>query len=293
MKRTLATILTVVTVLGSSFTVFAAPETMPDGTVFDAEYYAQTYPDVVNLLGTDKEILYNHYVTNGMQEGRLPYASDAEISTENNLTPSVAKITGTTPIEVLSYLGDLPEFMLTDSRPIRVQNTALKSKPITISNTDYVYDTYGNLIMLGDSPYFSCDSEGRIIKCENFMTTKQGWELKYDEQGKLIRFASDAFIYDEQGLLTKITSSSDSSKIYGEFGYNDQGKVIWYTRYTTTRYDYSYDEQGKLTKITRSSNTDNKSRVMEQTFNYDASGKIIGENIYFDGVLYHQREYIY
>lgn len=58
---------------GSHSTSWAAPEQMPDGTVFDAEYYAANNPDVVAVLGTDKTVLYTHYQTSGMKEGRLPY----------------------------------------------------------------------------------------------------------------------------------------------------------------------------------------------------------------------------
>ena len=59
--------------LGSTMTAYAAPEVMPDGTVFDAEYYAQTYPDVVAALGTGTDALYQHYVIFGQLEGRLAY----------------------------------------------------------------------------------------------------------------------------------------------------------------------------------------------------------------------------
>ena len=54
--------------------VHAAPKTMPDGNVFDAEFYANTYPDVKAAFGTDETALYNHYLMFGMKEGRLPYA---------------------------------------------------------------------------------------------------------------------------------------------------------------------------------------------------------------------------
>ncbi len=40
---------------------------------FDASFYAKTYPDVVNALGSDPTVLYNHYLTSGQSEGRLPY----------------------------------------------------------------------------------------------------------------------------------------------------------------------------------------------------------------------------
>lgn len=50
------------------------PKQMADGGLFDAAYYAATYPDVVAAFGTDEAMLYNHYVLCGKAEGRLPYA---------------------------------------------------------------------------------------------------------------------------------------------------------------------------------------------------------------------------
>jgi len=54
--------------------VHAAPVTLPDGTIFDPEYYAQQNPDVVAALGTSAQMLYQHYLVAGKAEGRLPYA---------------------------------------------------------------------------------------------------------------------------------------------------------------------------------------------------------------------------
>lgn len=51
----------------------AAPQTMPDGGLFDPEYYAANNPDVVAVMGTDTANLYAHYVLCGKLEGRLPY----------------------------------------------------------------------------------------------------------------------------------------------------------------------------------------------------------------------------
>ena len=85
MKKTLLAAMAATMVLSSSLTAFAAPETMPDGTIFDAEYYAQTNPDVVAILGTDKNALYQHYLNFGKAEGRRACAQsqntgDAEVS---------------------------------------------------------------------------------------------------------------------------------------------------------------------------------------------------------------------
>lgn len=38
--------------------------------IFDAKYYADTYPDVYALFGYNREMLYNHFMTQGIYEGR-------------------------------------------------------------------------------------------------------------------------------------------------------------------------------------------------------------------------------
>lgn len=63
--------------VGWSMTVCAKPAVMPDGTVFDAEFYAQTYPDVAAVYGNDANLLYQHYVLFGKAEGRMPAAPEA------------------------------------------------------------------------------------------------------------------------------------------------------------------------------------------------------------------------
>ena len=76
MKKTnvLAAVFAIVLLFGS-LSVSAAPKTMPDGGVFDAAFYGQTYPDVAAAFGTDETLLYRHYQTNGQAEGRRPYAA--------------------------------------------------------------------------------------------------------------------------------------------------------------------------------------------------------------------------
>ena len=56
----------------------AAPEIMPDGTVFDGEYYAENNPDVVAAMGTDTAALYAHYQVCGKTEGRLATAASGD-----------------------------------------------------------------------------------------------------------------------------------------------------------------------------------------------------------------------
>ncbi|MCR5598109.1 MAG: hypothetical protein K6G19_08040 [Lachnospiraceae bacterium] len=71
----------------------AAPEVMPDGSIFDAQYYADNNPDVVNALGRDKNTLYQHYLLFGKAEGRLPYDPSVEIN--------MAMLTSTVPSSIV------------------------------------------------------------------------------------------------------------------------------------------------------------------------------------------------
>ena len=73
-KWLLSAVMTAMISAAIPVSVQAAPETMPDGTVFDADYYAQQNPDVVAALGADPGMLYRHYVLAGKTEGRLPCA---------------------------------------------------------------------------------------------------------------------------------------------------------------------------------------------------------------------------
>lgn len=82
MKKKLSLlVMLAVLVFGSSMTVNAQPKTMADGTVFDAEYYANTYADVKAAFGNDEKALYNHYLQYGKAEGRLACASEKTAGT--------------------------------------------------------------------------------------------------------------------------------------------------------------------------------------------------------------------
>ncbi|MBQ6787256.1 MAG: hypothetical protein IJO85_06000 [Lachnospiraceae bacterium] len=108
MKRKLKNFLSLTLIssvlLGSSVTISAAPVMMADGTFFDAEYYAQTNPDVVGVLGTDTTALYNHYVNNGKAEGRAPYNPAIDISSLVDTATYAASIDATLRDTDSSYL---------------------------------------------------------------------------------------------------------------------------------------------------------------------------------------------
>ena len=87
MRRRIASVLTAFLVMLAAVSAFAPlkanaePELMPDGTLFDAEFYAKAYPDVVAVYGTtDAAVMYKHYCQYGKKEGRLPYAPAGGVS---------------------------------------------------------------------------------------------------------------------------------------------------------------------------------------------------------------------
>lgn len=73
MKKYLVLLLSVLLSINIGITAFAEIIVMSDGGKFDPKYYAETYPDVAELIGTDTEALYEHYLNFGIYEGRSPY----------------------------------------------------------------------------------------------------------------------------------------------------------------------------------------------------------------------------
>jgi hypothetical protein len=100
-RKSIITATLVASVLGSAITVSAAPKAMADGTIFDAEYYAEANPDVTAVIGNDENALYQHYVNFGQYEGRLPYdtasvGASTEIATTVSTTTSAKPVTAET-----------------------------------------------------------------------------------------------------------------------------------------------------------------------------------------------------
>ena len=49
---------------------------LPDGTLFDTDYYAAKNPDVAGTFGDTDDLLILHYEMTGKDEGRLPHDPD-------------------------------------------------------------------------------------------------------------------------------------------------------------------------------------------------------------------------
>lgn len=95
MKRRLWIAAVIVSVLCSSMTGLAAVKTMPDGTQFDAAFYAASNPDVAAAIGTDENALYQHYQMFGKAEGRAALATQTAAG-----NPGAAAVTGAGPIQM-------------------------------------------------------------------------------------------------------------------------------------------------------------------------------------------------
>lgn len=87
-KQTMAVMLALALVIGMTAGITSFADELGK---FDPVFYAQTYPDVAAVLGTDAEALYNHYITCGQKEGRVPYAGAA-------VGAEVDGIAGTAPV---------------------------------------------------------------------------------------------------------------------------------------------------------------------------------------------------
>lgn len=96
--------------------VISMPMGVEAAEKFDPAFYATAYADVVNALGTDNKVLYNHYLTYGQKEGRKAYpgaaggeAVEGIADTEASAgTDPVQKISnGLVPLEQLAHLKSL------------------------------------------------------------------------------------------------------------------------------------------------------------------------------------------
>ena len=108
-KLAAALVLGFVMMATMSTQTYAAPKQMPDGTVFDAEFYATTYPDVAAVFGMDEAMLYNHYVLCGKAEGRLPYAPVASSAPVITTGSSVKVMPDGNLFDAVFYAKEYPD----------------------------------------------------------------------------------------------------------------------------------------------------------------------------------------
>jgi len=175
MKKKTMMCIAAVMCLCSSMTVYAAPETMPDGTVFDAEYYAQTYPDVAAVFGTDKDALYSHYATYGKAEGRsavnpltTPTVTDTAAATDaDDKFDAVYYLLNN--LDVLASIGSeynaLYEHYVTSGKA--EGRLGCSPTPVPVYTPQIFVDEIGTI--------YQTDENGTL-----YITDSGGWKHKYD-----------------------------------------------------------------------------------------------------------------
>lgn len=305
MKR-LAPLLVAAAVMGSSLAVSAAPETMPDGTIFDAEYYAQAYPDVAGAVGTDKDALYSHYAAFGKAEGRMACAPAKE---QTDTKPADTKpatsiqapnplTSPTTPLQLLVILKQLeadgvgPE-LLTSSRPVFWCSD--RARP---GKAEYpiVYDAYGYPIFIKGTDFSMCivDAEGKLVGYDYaFGSPNAGgdvYTMVYDEQGLVTEMQSygrgcKVFVRDGLGRVTEIwdytPNDPDRHRLRCRITYDEQARtmIMWTDdgeiEENALRKELTFDEQGRLSRYYYYNNTWYTGYV-EYIYEYDASGRLEG-----------------
>lgn len=126
MKGKATKIMTTAMALAVAAAMMGAPIQARAAEEFDPVFYASAYADVAAAFGTDPEALYNHYITYGRSEGRLPYAGAVGGEVVNGIvgTTEAAK-NGIVPIDKLQNYESLKKKM-TDAEFQAAYNEALK-----------------------------------------------------------------------------------------------------------------------------------------------------------------------
>lgn len=117
-------------VMGSPTRVLAAE--------FDPVFYATVYADVAAAFGADAEALYNHYITYGQKEGRIPYAG----GTAGEIVDGIADVAGTEETPVLTDAETVNGIVPID----KLQNYASLKKKMTDDEFQTAYNAALNIV---------------------------------------------------------------------------------------------------------------------------------------------------
>ena len=123
-------------VLGMGITSNAAElDTTTTATVFDAAYYAETYPDVVAVIGNDANALLAHYITFGADEGRNASAT-FNLDAYASANPDLVEVFGD---NVNAYIQHYAMNGINENRVSTIDGAIKKGITVTsLSNPDVV-----------------------------------------------------------------------------------------------------------------------------------------------------------
>ena len=271
MKKQLITCLTVLTLsMASSMSVLAVPEVMPDGGVFDTEYYAQNNPDVVQAIGTDKNALYYHYVNYGKTEGRLPF----DESQVDFATKATQKLTFNA--NELIEIRDLPvtiDELKADMRP-HAGSYSLKAKQFE----EYeIYDQEVTKVNIYDIPlanYIYC------CEFDKYVAEKALLGYTLDTNKTSIKMSYHHYIQPLTNVYTSITSDTEIAvyEIYGSLAFTTKEGL------TVERAFMLRNENGENLEITKE-----KEGYSKEIYVYhmrDYNGERVMDNANYDSMTY-------
>lgn len=136
-------------------TALAAPKTMSDGGTFDPEYYAQQNPDVVAALGTNENVLYQHYLNNGKAEGRLPYAATGSDSSASVTVVETKQYDYVANKGATSLITQMVKYAFKDDT-LTVQGMSDGTLFVSHSKGNWVQVYAPTGVVDGDSVYYKC-----------------------------------------------------------------------------------------------------------------------------------------
>lgn len=84
-------------------------------SLFDGEWYASQYPDVVKVYGTDEDALFKHFISFGINEGR-GINTYFDVESYKDANPDLAKAFGD---DYAKYYQHYVTFGIDEHRPVK------------------------------------------------------------------------------------------------------------------------------------------------------------------------------
>lgn len=146
--------------------------TIPDDIkplVFDASFYADSYQDLKNAFGYDEAMLYNHFINNGIREGRCasPYFDIKWYMTQND-QGLIDACNGDTVFAMnhfLSFVKDKTEMSNTPKKMSQVFDTGFYADKYSELNTIFTteYDYMNHFVTYGANEMRTGSAEFDIV----------------------------------------------------------------------------------------------------------------------------------
>ncbi|MBE5913749.1 MAG: hypothetical protein E7274_06770 [Pseudobutyrivibrio ruminis] len=198
-KNIIALALTGIVTLGSAFGMTATAnaaelDATTATTVFDATYYAETYPDVVAVLGTDANALLAHYLTSGVVEGRNASAT-FNLDAYASANPDLVAVFGD---NVNAYVQHYANYGVNENRIATIEAAVASGITVTsLSNPDVVIaqpsttgtasasssstDTEETYYIWVDGQKVSTGTDGSVLSESELAAMDAEWESSFDD----------------------------------------------------------------------------------------------------------------